>query len=69
MKTEVKSVAVGMKLENQKMEHIQALMKKIGGRGGCDACGRIARIAVEFGDPVDPGLLQDGVVNIQTIGL
>lgn len=68
MKSDVKSVAVSMKLENQKMEHIQSLLKKLGGKGGCDACGRIARIAVEFGDPIEPAFIPDGVANMQING-
>ncbi len=48
---------------DQTLEHVQAAVASIVGRGGCTRCGLIAVLAVEFqGDP-PPDLNKQGVVS------
>jgi len=47
------------------MESLQALLKKVGGILGCEACGRIAFLHIDtIGDP-DPALAKLGATSIQ----
>ncbi len=54
---------------DQTLEHVQAAIATIAGRGGCPRCGLIAILSVEFqGDP--PALLgKQGVVSYEEQGL
>lgn len=48
---------------DQTIEHVQAAVASIVGRGGCTRCGLIAVLSVEFqGDP-PPDLNKQGVVS------
>jgi hypothetical protein len=48
---------------NQNIETLQKLLAQIAGRGGCDRCGRIAVLQVDFlGDP-PADLAREGVIS------
>jgi hypothetical protein len=47
------------------MEAIQRILAKVGGMAGCDHCGRIALLRVDFlSDPPPPDLAKDGAISI-----
>jgi hypothetical protein len=48
----------------QNLESLQRIFKKVGGLAGCDNCGRIAFLKVDF--LVDPpaDLARDGVISL-----
>ncbi len=63
-----KSAALTINPQNQSLELMQRLMGQILHMAGCDHCGRIAALKVDFlGDP-PPDLAKTGVISIQTQG-
>ena len=65
MATRARSATVHLNTHDQKMESLQALLKKVGGILGCEACGRIAFLHMDtIGDP-DPALAKLGATSIQ----
>jgi len=63
-----KSATVSLGAHNQTLETLNHIVASIAGRGGCDKCGRIALLRVDF--VVDPGpdLSKQGVVSFQAEG-
>ena len=60
----VGSVSVAINPKKQTLETVNQLVKQILGRAGCDACGRIAYIHVNFlGDP-DPDMEKLGAISV-----
>jgi hypothetical protein len=60
----VGSVSVAINPKKQNLETVNQLVKQILGRAGCDACGRIAYIHVNFlGDP-DPDMEKLGAISV-----
>jgi len=63
-----KSATLTMNPHNQNLDMVQKLMAQVLGMAGCDHCGRIAYLKVDFlGDP-PPDLARGGVISIQTQG-
>jgi hypothetical protein len=59
------SATVTLNPKDQKMEAIQCILAKVGGMAGCDHCGRIALLRVDFlSDPPPPDLAKDGAISI-----
>ena len=63
-----KSATVSLSAHNQTLETLNHIVASIAGRGGCDKCGRIALLRVDY--VVDPpaDLAKQGVVSFQTEG-
>jgi len=60
----VGSVSVAINPKKQNLETVNQLVKQILGRAGCEACGRIAYIHVNFlGDP-DPDMEKLGAISV-----
>jgi hypothetical protein len=60
----VGSVSVAINPKKQNLETVNQMVKLILGRAGCDACGRIAYIHVNFlGDP-DPDMEKLGAISV-----
>jgi hypothetical protein len=58
-----RSVTATLNPEHQNLESLQKLLAQIAGRGGCDRCGRIAFLHVDFlGDP-PPEIAHQGVIS------
>lgn len=63
-----KSATVTLNPHNQNLEAIHHLVGSILGRAGCDKCGRLALLRVDFlGDP-GPDLAKQGAVSLHTEG-
>ena len=57
-----------MNPQNQKLDNVHNIVKQILGRAGCEGCGRIALLRIEFqGDP-GPDLGKQGVVSLDVEG-
>jgi hypothetical protein len=64
----VKSATVTLNPSHQNIEAVHHLIGNILGRAGCDKCGRLALLRVNFlGDP-GPELGKQGVISLQTEG-
>jgi len=63
-----KSATVSLSGHNQTLDTLNHIVATIAGRGGCDKCGRIALLRVDY--VVDPpaDLAKQGVVSFQTEG-
>jgi len=63
-----KSATVSLSGHNQTLDTLNHIIATIAGRGGCDKCGRIALLRVDY--VVDPpaDLAKQGVVSFQTEG-
>ncbi|MBZ5672681.1 MAG: hypothetical protein LAP61_00385 [Acidobacteriia bacterium] len=63
-----KSATVSLSGHNQTLDTLNHIVATIAGRGGCDKCGRIALLRVEY--VVDPpaDLAKQGVISFQTEG-
>jgi hypothetical protein len=63
-----KSATLTLNPANQNLDGINRLMAQVLGKAGCDHCGRIAVLKVDFlGDPpTDMG--KGGVISFQTVG-
>ena len=60
----VGSVSVSMNPKKQTLDQVNKMVATILGRAGCDACGRIAYIHVNFlGDP-DPDMEKLGAISV-----
>ena len=60
----VGSVSVSINPKKQNLETVNQLVKQILGRAGCEACGRIPYIHVNFlGDP-DPDMEKLGAISV-----
>lgn len=60
----VGSVSVAMSTKKQNLDTVNKMVALILGRAGCDACGRIAYIHVNFlGDP-DPDMEKLGAISV-----
>jgi hypothetical protein len=60
----VGSVSVSINPKRQNLDTVNKMVATILGRAGCDACGRIAYIHVDFlGDP-DPDMEKLGAVSV-----
>ena len=60
----VGSVSVSVNPKKQNLDMVNKLVASILGRAGCDACGRIAYIHVNFlGDP-DPDMEKLGAISV-----
>lgn len=56
-------VSATLNPQHQTLESLQKLLAEIAGRGGCDRCGRIAFLHVDFlGDPPDE-IAREGVIS------
>jgi hypothetical protein len=63
-----KSATVTINPKNQTLENVHRLMGQVLGRAGCDHCGRIAILKIDFlGDP-PAELGKEGAVSVQTTG-
>ncbi|HWA59892.1 MAG TPA: hypothetical protein VG939_00885 [Caulobacteraceae bacterium] len=57
--------SVTLNPQHQSLENLQKLVAQMVGRGGCDRCGRVAYLHVDFlGDPPDE-IARDGVISYQ----
>jgi hypothetical protein len=63
-----KSATVSLSAHNQTLDTLNHLVASIAGRGGCDKCGRIALLRVDFVVDPPPDLAKQGVVSFQTEG-
>ena len=63
-----KSATLTLNPANQSLDGIHRLMAQVLGKAGCDHCGRIAVLKVDFlGDPpIEMG--KGGVISFQTVG-
>ena len=63
-----KSATVSLSSHNQTLDSIHHVIASIAGRAGCDKCGRLALLRVDF--VVDPGpdLSKQGVISLHTEG-
>jgi hypothetical protein len=62
-----KSATLTLNPGNQNLDSIQRLVAQVLGKAGCDHCGRIAVLKVDFlGDP--PIEMGKGVISFQTVG-
>ena len=60
----VGSVSVSMNPKKQNLDTVNKMVASILGRAGCEACGRIAYIHVNFlGDP-DPDMEKLGAISV-----
>ena len=64
----VKTATVLLNPHNQNLDMIHHLVASIAGRAGCDKCGRLALLKVDF--VVDPGpeLAKQGAISLQAEG-
>jgi len=63
-----KSATVTLNPQHQNIEVVHHLVANILGRAGCDKCGRLALLRVDFlGDP-GPDLTKQGVISVHTEG-
>jgi hypothetical protein len=63
-----KSATVTINPKGQTLDSVNRLVAQVLGRAGCDHCGRIAVLKVDFlGDPPDV-MGRDGVISFQTAG-
>jgi hypothetical protein len=63
-----KSASLSINPKNQNLESVHRIVAHILGLAGCDHCGRIAFLNVEFlGDP-PPDLAKEGVISVATEG-
>jgi hypothetical protein len=63
-----KSATLTINPHNQNLETVHRLVAQVLGMAGCDHCGRLAVLKVDFlGDP-PPELGKEGVISIQTQG-
>jgi hypothetical protein len=63
-----KSATLTINPQHQTLDNVQRLVAQIVGRAGCDHCGRIAVLKVDFlGDP-PPEFARDGAISIHTVG-
>ncbi|MBZ5632060.1 MAG: hypothetical protein LAO55_02935 [Acidobacteriia bacterium] len=63
-----KSATATLSGQNQNIETVHHIVASILGRAGCDKCGRLALLRVEFlGDP-GPDLQKQGVISLHTEG-
>lgn len=59
-----KTVSVALNPQKQTLDQLHKLIGQIAGRAGCDHCGRIAYLHIDFlGDP-PPDLAQNGVISL-----
>jgi hypothetical protein len=63
-----KSATVSLSGHNQTLDTLNHIVATIAGRGGCDKCGRIALLRVEYVVDPPPDLAKQGVVSFQTEG-
>jgi hypothetical protein len=63
------SASLHLASHGQTTESLAGLIKDIVGRAGCDRCGRIAFLHIDFGDPVDQTLGKLGVVGQHLEGI
>ena len=63
-----KSATVSLSAQNQTLDTLNHIVASIAGRGGCEKCGRIALLKVEY--VVDPpsDLLKQGAISFHTEG-
>jgi hypothetical protein len=60
-----KSVTLHLSTQNQKMDNLQSILKRVGGMIGCEACGRMALLRIDLlGDPA-ADLAKQGVTSMQ----
>jgi hypothetical protein len=63
-----KSAIATLSPHNQNLDAVHRLIANILGRAGCDKCGRLALLRVDFlGDP-GPDLTKQGVISLQVEG-
>jgi hypothetical protein len=63
-----KSATVNLSGHNQTLDALHHIVATIAGRGGCDKCGRIALLRVDFVVDPPPDLAKQGVISMQTEG-
>jgi len=63
-----KSATVSLSGHNQTLDTLNHIIATIAGRGGCDKCGRIALLKVEYVVDPPPDLAKQGVISFQTEG-
>ena len=63
-----KSATVSLSGHNQTLDTLNHIVATIAGRGGCDKCGRIALLRVEYVVDPPPDLVKQGVVSFHTEG-
>jgi hypothetical protein len=63
-----KSATATLSPHNQNLDAVHRLIGNILGRAGCEKCGRLALLRVDFlGDP-GPDLTKQGVISLQVEG-
>jgi hypothetical protein len=66
--SKAKSASIAFSTKGQEIEMIQRVVAQVLGMAGCQRCGRLANLSVEFlGDP-PPDLAKEGVTSIATEG-
>ena len=63
-----KFAAVTLNPKDQKLETIQRVVASILGRGGCETCGRIAVLRVDFVSDPPAELARENVLSFTTEG-
>lgn len=63
-----KSATVSLSGHNQTLDTLNHIVATIAGRGGCDKCGRIALLRVEYVVDPPPDLAKQGVVSFHMEG-
>jgi hypothetical protein len=63
-----KTATVSLSAHNQTLDQLHHIVASIAGRGGCDKCGRIALLRVDFVVDPPPDFAKQGVVSMHTEG-
>ena len=66
---EAKSATLTLNIQNQNIDSINRVVAQILKRGGCDGCGRLARLKFDFHVNPAPEFAKEGVLSVQMHGL
>lgn len=60
------STTVNINPHNQKLENVHRIVSSILGRAGCDHCGRVAVLRIDFVSDPGPDLAREGAISVRT---
>jgi hypothetical protein len=63
-----KTATVSLSAHNQTLDMLNHIVASIAGRGGCEKCGRIALLKVEYVVDPPPDLAKQGAISFHTEG-